>query len=187
MNKAQKIILAIGLILLGVLLLFPPWQQAAFQEAHYRKNIGRGFILHPPKPVAIDCYFVGCQTAPPSHFHVVLYLRLLIAQCGTLLCIILSAMWIFRGRRDNSPATLKSPKRRLIFSMVIALAVPPSGDFPLASLLSDIPRQVMHRDELWLMPVLFLLFVFAFCTGIVYFLLTFALRLSETGDGRAVS
>jgi len=57
MNKPQKIIVITGSILMGLLLVFPPWRQAALREVDYRHNLGYGFILHPPKPVAIDCYF----------------------------------------------------------------------------------------------------------------------------------
>ncbi len=185
MNRTQSIIITVGTVFLGLLLLFPPWQQAGLREVDYRHNLGHGFILHPPKPVAIDCYFVGCLTAPPSYFHVLLHSRLFIGQCGTVLGIGLAAVWLFRRRRDSTHATLQSPKTRLISSMLIALAVPPSGDFPLASMLLDIPKLVVDGGEKWQVPVVAFPVLFIFCAGIIYVLLTLAFWLSTGWLARA--
>ena len=187
MNRPQKTILAIGGLIVAILLLSPPWQQPARLELDYRQSIGRGFILLPPKPVAVDCYFAGCGAAPPSYFHVVLYSELHIAQCATAICIVVALVWMFGARRGGAQPTLRSWRTRLIFSMLIALAVTPAGDFPLASLLADIPRQFMHRDELWLIPVLFLPLLYVFFSGIAYGIVTLAVWITARVFRRTVA
>src|SRR5438270_10010395 len=122
MNRLQKATLVIGGVILTMLLLFPPWQEAALREVAYRKNVGRGFVLQPPKPVPVDCYFVGCKTAPASYFHVVLHSRLHIAQCVTVAFITLSVFWLVRRRSDGTQPALKKKRTRLLFSILIALA-----------------------------------------------------------------
>jgi hypothetical protein len=180
LNRIQKAALVIGALILTVLLLYPPWQEAALREVDYRKNIGRGLVFRPPGPVAVECYFVGCQTAPPSYFHVVLYSELLTAQCATAVFVTLSLVWIFRSSKSGIQTALQKPRTRLIFSTVIALAIPPLGDFPFASMLVDLPGAIVHHDELWLLPVLLTVISFVFCTGVVYGLVTLISWFKET-------
>lgn len=168
MSKLQKRIAAAGGVILFSLLLLPPWQQAAGREVDYRKDLGRGLIFYPPRPVAVDCYFQNCQTAPASYFHVVLRRDLLIDQCVTVLLVTMMAVWMFRTRADGSRSHLGEQGTKLKLSLILALAVPPLGQFPLASLLWDIPRQLLHRDELWLIPVVMVLVIYGCCTGFIY-------------------
>jgi hypothetical protein len=179
LNRIQKATLVIGGLILTALLLYPPWQEAALREVDYRKNIGRGLLFWPPGPVAVECYFVGCQTAPPSYFHVVLYSELLTAQCATVVFVTLSLVWIFRSSKSGIQTALKTSRTRLIFSTVIALAIPPLGDFPFASMLVDIPSEIVHHDELWLLPVLLTVISFVSCTSVVYGLVTMILWFNE--------
>lgn len=165
MTTGQKATVMASIVLMMFLLLFPPWQQTAERETDYRKDIGRGFFLRPPPPVALDCYFVGCKTAPPSYFHVVLFQELFREQLAAVIGVTLGLLWIFRSRRSS----LVSPRRRVSFSILIALLVPLEGTFPLASYLVDIPRQLVKRNELWLIPVLTVAFIFVVCTSAIYF------------------
>jgi hypothetical protein len=183
MNRAQKLIILTGGLVLLLLLLFPPWQQAALHETDYRQNIGRGFVFKRPQPVAVECYFPGCKTAPASYFHVTPYSAALIDQSATVFCLTVAAVLLFRNRRDGSRPTLKLRTTRLIFSVIIALTIP-QGNFPLAVLLLDIPRQIIHRNELWLMPVLLVPLVFAAYTTVVYLLLTALLWLLQRRSQR---
>jgi hypothetical protein len=186
-NPTQKLIAKTAGFILLALLLFPPWQQAALHELDYRKAIGRGFIFHPPRTVPIECYFVGCKTAQASYFHAVLFSRLYIEQCATVFCIGLIALWIFRTAASGMRATLRSWRTRLKLSMLLALAVPPLGQYPLASLLLDIPRQVIHHNELWLIPALLVPVIFIACSAAIYIILALILWLRDRTQHRPVS
>ena len=70
MNRIRGVALGIWLLWVVHIVLFPNWQEAAEREKDYRKDLGVHFVLKPPAPVAVPCYFVGCVTAPPSYFHV---------------------------------------------------------------------------------------------------------------------
>src|SRR6266567_2325364 len=85
LNRIQAAIGIVSGIALLVIVLFPAWQEAAEKEVSYRKDIGHGLLWSPPKPVAVDCYFVGCVTAPASYFHMLLNRTLLLKQSLTLL------------------------------------------------------------------------------------------------------
>src|SRR6476646_6306480 len=179
MNSFQKATLIIGGVILTMLLLFPPWQEAALRELAYRKDIGRGSLLRPPKPVPVDCYFVGCQTAPASYFHVVLNSRLHIAQCVTVVFITLSLFWLFLRRSDGTQPTLNKTRTRLLFSVLIALGLPPFGinNFTLAAFLFQIPKVIIDQGEKWQGFILFISVVFMFCSCVVYGVVTLALAL----------
>jgi len=178
MNRAQKIILIIGGLVMICLLVFPPWREAAEKEASYRKYVGRSFFLVPPKPVAVECYFAGCTTAPASYFHILLDRQLLIAQCVPVAVVAFIAFWIFRLRPNGTFPSLKSGTTRLLFSSPVALAVPPAGDFPLASMLLDIPKLILRRDEFWLMQTVMAPVMFGICTLAIYLLVSVAVWAS---------
>lgn len=182
MNSIQKATLIIGAVILTMLLLFPPWQEAALRELDYRKDIGRGSVLRPPKPVPVDCYFVGCQTAPASYFHVVLNSRLHIAQCVTVVFVTLSLFWLFLRYSDGTQPTLSKMRTRLLFSMLIALAFPPFGinSFTLAAFLIQIPEVIFDQGEKWQGFVLFIPVLFIFCSCMVYGVVTLALAIYKT-------
>lgn len=171
-NNSQKIVLTVGLVSLLFLALFPPWQQAAEREVAFRKDIGRGFILSPPHPIAVDCYFVGCKTAPPSYFHVLIYRGLLLSQLITVGSVGLALLWFFRSRRDNTCASLGSPKTRLQFSALIALLIPFVGQYPLGVGLASIPEQIIRHDELWLIPIIFMVLIYLAAVCVIYLLLS---------------
>jgi hypothetical protein len=175
LNTAQKTILVVSAVVLLCLALFPPWQQAAELETAYRKDLGRSFVLRSPEPIAVDCYFVGCKTAPPSYFHVVLYQELLLAQVVSALGVAVIMLWMFRSRRDGHCASLVSRRTRLEFSVLAALLLPPTGTFPLAWILMGIPKQIISRDEPLLIPLAMVLIIFAACALVVYLLVTLIL------------
>ncbi len=97
----------------------------------------------------------------------------------------LIAVWVFRRRRDNTRAGWQSSWTRLISGLLIALVIPPSGDFPFGALLLDAPRQVLHRDEKWLVAAVAVPFFFAVCAGVIYVLMTLAFWLSTGRLARA--
>jgi hypothetical protein len=175
LNTAQKVIALVGVIVLLSLALFPPWRQAAERETAYRKDLGHSFVLNPPQAIAVDCYFVGCKTAPASYFHVGLYRELLVAQLVSVFGVAVIMFWMFRLRPDGNYASLVTRRTRLKFSILAALLLPPTGTFPLAWILLGIPRQLAVRDELWLIPMVMILVLFAACALVVYLLVTVAL------------
>lgn len=181
-NSAQKTILVVGFVSLLCLALFPPWREAAEKEVDFRKDIGRSFILSPPQPVAVDCYFVGCKTAPPSYFHVLIYRELLFSQLITVGSVGLALLWIFRSRhdRDGTGASLASPKTRLQFSALIALVIPFAGQFPFGAGLAGIPRQIVLHDELWLIPIILTVLSYLVCVCIIFLLLSAVMKVCAT-------
>lgn len=175
-NSTQKALTAISSVALLCLGLFPPWQQAAMREP-FRKDIGRAFVLRPPAPVAVDCYFPGCKQAPPIYFHVQVHWEVLLAQLSVVFGVSVVALWVLRTRRDGTEGSLASNRTRLEISVLAASLFSPLGTFPLAVLLLDIPRQAVHRDELWFLPVIIVVVTYAICSLIVYGLLSSAVWL----------
>jgi len=178
-NSAQKVILVVGLVLLLCLALFPPWREAAEEEADFRKDIGRGFILSPPQPIAVDCYFVGCKTAPPTYFHVLMNRKLLFNQLISVGIVGLLLFWIFRSHRDGASASLGSPKTRLQFCMLIALLIPLDGQYPFGAWLADIPRQIALHDLL-LIPIIFMVLIYLGCASVIYLSLSAVVKISAS-------
>ncbi len=167
-NKIQTVIrIVCGTVLLA-LFLWPPWQQAAEREVSYRKNIGRSFLWNPPKPVAVDCYFVGCVMAPATYFHALLNRKLLLQQCLTLFFVAVLFLWTFRPRQSGKTATLNERATRLVSCLLLALLVPPTGDVPLGAVLAGIPMVLVRRDELWLMPTIMAILMYVVCALIIY-------------------
>jgi hypothetical protein len=184
LNTPQKVILTFSAIVLLLLILIPHWRQAAQNETNYRKDLGFSFALHPPAPVAVDCYFEGCKTAPASYFHVILYWELLSAQFFSVLGVSIVLLLMFRPLPNGTCASLATQRVRISFSMLIALLFTPSGQFPLGLLLLDIPRQLVHRDELWFIPTLMLFVSFFVSALAVYLLISASLWIFRTSDDR---
>jgi hypothetical protein len=185
LNNTQKTILAIGLVLLLCLAVFPPWREAAEKEVDFRKDIGRGFILSPPQPIAVNCYFVGCKTAPSSYFHVMIYRRLLLSQLITVGIVGLALVWICRSHRDGTNASLGSPKTRLQLCVLIALLIPLDGQYPFGAWLADIPRQIALHDLL-LIPIIFMGLIYLGCVCILFLLLSAVVKICATLSRRRV-
>jgi len=167
-NKMQAVIAALyGAVLLALVLL-PPWQEAAGREASYRKDIGRGFVWAPPKAVAVECYFAGCVTAPQGYFHVLLNWRLLLQQCLTLSVVAVLFLWMFRPQRNREAEISRKRGTRLFTSLLLALLIPPTGGVPFGAALAGIPMMLVRRDELWLLPVIMTLVLYAACVLVIY-------------------
>jgi len=172
LNNAQKAIFAIGLASLLCLALFPPWREAAQREVDYRKDIGRWFILNPPQPVAVDCYFVGCKTAPASYFHVLINRGLLFSQLITVASVALALLWILRSHHDGTAATLSSFKTRMQFCALIALLIPFAKQYPLGVGLASIPVQIVRDNQFLLIPMILMILGYLLCVGIIFLLLS---------------
>jgi hypothetical protein len=70
--------------------------------------------------------------------------------------------------------------------MLLALAIPPTGNFPLSIALADIPRQIIHQDEKWQVGVFFVPILYAFCSGVIYALTTLILWFDEARGSRDI-
>jgi hypothetical protein len=178
-NTARKVILVVSLSALLCLGLVPPWQQAAERETSFRKDLGRSLVFRPPAPVTVDCYFVGCKPAPASYFHTVLYRELLFAQTGMLSFIALIMFLMFRQRQNGSYPLLSLKKQRVIFSLLLSLLVPPTGTFPFGWILLEIPQELVHAGDLWLIPMVAVIGLFLACSFVIYALLTAILKATN--------
>jgi hypothetical protein len=176
-NKIQAVIgIVCGIILLS-LVIFPRWQEAAEKEASYRRDIGHGLLWKPPKPVAVECYFVGCVTAPASYFHVLLNRKLLLQQCLTVFLVAVAFLWIFRPQDNGKTASLSVRATRLLASCLLALLIPPTGGVPFGAVLTGMPMVLVQRDELWLAPTIIAIVMYVACVLIIYSLLSATLWL----------
>jgi hypothetical protein len=178
LNRQQSAIALIGAVLILLLVLFPPWQQAAEKEVDYRKDLGRSFVLTPPPSIAVDCYFVGCKTAPPSYFHVLLKRDFLIAECLCVFVVSVGMVWIFRQRKDGTQGSIRDGKTRAYSSVLLSLLIPIDGTVPLGLFLSDVPRMLIRREDLWLMPAIMIVVLCGVCSLAIYGLLTLAVKIS---------
>ncbi|GEM_PF-2544777 len=187
LNKIQAVIGIVCGILLLSLISFPPWQEAAERELSYRKDLGRGFLLSPPKSVAVECYFVGCVTAPAAYFHVLLNRKLLLQECVTLVVVELLLLWLFRNRQGRAVADLRMPRTRLLISLMLALLIPPAGGVPFGAALAGIPMMLVERDELWLIPTIMVLVMYAASVLLIYWLIQFTLWIHYGRSGTGTS
>jgi hypothetical protein len=179
-NKTQTVIGLICGIALLFLILLPPWQEAAERELSYRKDIGRGLLWKPPKTVAVDCYFVNCVTAPASYFHVVLKRKVLLQECLTVLGVAVAFLWIFRTRRTGQTSSVRSRGTRLLASFLLASLIPPAGEVPFGAGIVEIPKLLVRREELWLVPLIVVLVLYAACVLVIYGLLSLAVRFAAS-------
>lgn len=107
MNSATKtIILSSGIALLG-LFLFPSWYET---NGQYVKQLGHHFLFTRPEAVPVDCYFVGCVTAPASYFHVVLDRPPWFESLSTVTVVALIMLLVFRRRPDGTSPSMRDPK-----------------------------------------------------------------------------
>jgi hypothetical protein len=148
-NKARAIIGLVSAALLTLLVLCPPWQEAAQNEVTYRKDIGRGLLWSPPNTVPVDCYFVGCKVAPASYFHAVLNRQLLVEQTIPVLFVAGVFLWMFRTQEETNQPLLGSRKNKLIVASLLALLIPPVGGVPMGAALASLPLLFIDKGEFW--------------------------------------
>jgi hypothetical protein len=147
-NRIQRAAFGIWVLWVGFSVFFPNWQQAAEREVAYRKELGLHFILTPPAPVSVPCYFVGCSTAPASYFHVLIDRRLVYEELACATALMILAVLIFRSSRYES-VPFRGGRMRFVAAVLIALAlpVPIAPFFPVGVLAGYMPAAVMHPDH----------------------------------------
>ena len=182
-NNAQRAILIVASVVILCLALFPPWQEAAEREIAYRKDIGRGYIMNPPQPVAVDCYFVGCKTAPPSYFHVLIYRELLLSQVITVGVVGLALLWTFRSHHNGAGTSMGLSKTRLQFCALMALLIPVDGQYPCGAWFADIPRQV-HLGDVLVIPIILMVLSYSGIVCILFLVLTAGIKIHAAHSRR---
>ena len=181
MNSTNKTIVLIGSIALLGLFLFPSWYET---NGQYVKQLGHHFLFSEPEPVPVDCYFVGCVTAPASYFHVVLDRRPWFETLSTVAVVASILVLLFRRRADGISLSIRHPKTRWILSGLVALALPVSvTPMVLVGIYGiSVPEYLFSGEDnsLWYsvaFPV-----VFSVYTVAVYLLSTVAVRISARRD-----
>src|SRR5580693_1830336 len=123
MNRTKKMILSISSIAFWGVFFFPPSYET---NGQYVKQLGRHFFFIRPDAVPVECYLVGCVTAPASYFHVVVDWRSWVGTLSTIAAVTTILFLLFRGRTDGTFPSIAKAKTRLLFSLLVALALPVS-------------------------------------------------------------
>jgi hypothetical protein len=89
MNKSQKTILVVGLLLLGLMCLFPPWLETLdVRSIHTEKPLGYYFVFSPPKELVF----------PHS---IVLDMNRLVVQCVAVVALALLMLILAKHKWRN--------------------------------------------------------------------------------------
>ncbi len=96
-------------------------------NGQYVKQLGHHFLFSKPEPVPVECYLVGCVTAPASYFHVVLDRRPWLETLSTVAVVASILLLLFRSRADGTSFSIRHPKTRWVFSGLVVLALPVSA------------------------------------------------------------
>lgn len=87
MNRNQKITIAIGVILIILSGLFPPYEgELTIQGDSPRRHLGRHFIFAPPTPEYVN------RVMEPSNYNLLLYRsEIVLSEIGVQLSVIILA------------------------------------------------------------------------------------------------
>ena len=102
-------------------MLFPPWYQT---HGQYMKQLGHHFLFSSPDAVPVECYLVGCVTAPASYFRVVFNWRSWVETLSSIAAVTTVLFLLFGTRSDGTFPSIANAKTRLLFSVLVALALP---------------------------------------------------------------
>ena len=177
MNRIQGAALGIWLVWVGYIVLFPNWQEAAEREKDYRKDLGVHFVLKPPTPVAVPCYFVGCITAPASYFHVLVDRRGFYPELLSMTALMMVTLLVFRTGKDGSTPCIAVGSIRLVATSLIALALPlPIAPYdPLGSMVASLPTAMFHPNHDHISVLIGFPFLFAVYGTAVYLAIRLAI------------
>jgi hypothetical protein len=169
-NRLQGAALGIWLVWVGYIVLFPNWQEAAEREKDYRKDLGVHFVLKPPVPVAVPCYFVGCITAPASYFHVLIDRRGFYPELVSVTALMIVALIVFRTGKNGLTPSIAAHRMRLVATCLIALALPLPGSpyFPLGTMAAYLPTAILHPNHDHISVLIGFPFFFAVYGGATY-------------------
>jgi len=179
MNSAKKTIISIiGIYLLG-LLLFPSWYET---NGQYVKQLGLHFLFRRPDAVPVDCYFVGCVTAPASYFHVVLDRGPWLEAMINVVFVASVLLLLFRRRADGAHASVRNPRMRWAFSGLVALILPvpiPATPILLMGMYGvSAPIYLFSGEDNSLVMSVAFPIIFSVYAVLIYLLSTVAVRIS---------
>lgn len=177
MNSAKKTIILISSIYFLGLFLFPTWYEA---DGQYVKQLGHHFLFRSPEAVQVDCYFVGCVTAPASYFHVVLDRRPWFETLSTVAIVASILLLLFRRRADGTSASVRNPRTRWVFSGLVALALPVNATpmLLMGMYAISIPKYLFSGEDNSLWYSVAFPMVFSVYAVVVYLLSTVSVRIS---------
>jgi hypothetical protein len=188
MNPTKKMILSISSIAFGGVFFFPPWYET---NGQYVKQLGRYFFFIRPDAVPVQCYFVGCVTAPASYFHVVLDWRSWVETLSTIAAVTTILFLLFKARTDGTFPSIANAKTRLLFSVLVALALPLSmspvvllGTYGL-----HVPLIFFSGEHNWFWGSIFFSIVLSVYAGAVYLAATTTVWIAarvHRGPGRVI-
>jgi len=164
-------ILSISSIAFLGVFLFPPWYET---NGQYVKQLGRHLLFSRPDAEPVECYFVGCVTAPASYFHVVLNWRSWVETLSTIAAVTTALFLLFRTRRDETFHSIANAKTRLLFSVLVALGLPISMS-PLVLLGTYglyVPLIFISGEHNWFWGTVFFPIVLSAYAGAVYLVVT---------------
>lgn len=102
MRKKSNIVLVVGLLLVGISLLFPPWigvtRTGSLSPTNYR--VGYAFILTPPKTYSQTYSGPGYGTTITESFEI--DWPLLSLQLSAILVIMLAVWFVVRQREQKT-------------------------------------------------------------------------------------
>ena len=167
MNPTKKIIISINSIFFLGVFFFPPWYET---NGQYVKQLGRHFFFSRPEAIPVECYLVGCVTAPASYFHVVLNWRSWVETLSTIAAVTTILFLLFRTRTDGTIPSIADARTRLLFSVLVALALPISmspvvllGTYGLY-----VPHIFFGGEHNWLWGSVFFPIILSVYAGAVY-------------------
>jgi hypothetical protein len=184
MNASSRNVVSIGSIVLAGLFLFPSWFET---NGQYVKQLGHHFLFNKPTAVPVECYLVGCVTAPASYFHVALDRQNWISALLTIVVVIGTLLLLFRTRTDGISRGIRHSVTRWAFSGLVALALPVTVT-PQLLLLGiygvSVPRVLFSGEFGSLVYSVFFPVVFFVYTGVVYLAVTvFVWIMARTNYG----
>jgi hypothetical protein len=121
MNAANRTVLGVGSIVLMGLFLFPCWFET---NGQYVKQLGHHYLFSKPAGVPVECYLVGCITAPASYFHVVLDRKDMFATLSNVAIVLGVLLLLFKTGADGTSRSIRDPMTRWAFSGLVTLVLP---------------------------------------------------------------
>jgi hypothetical protein len=133
-----------------------------------------------PAPVAVPCYFVGCITAPPAYFHVLIDRRGFYPALVSVTALLMLALAL-STKKTGSTLGISPRRMPLVAASLIALALPLPGSpyFPLGSMVAYLPTAILNPNHDHISVLIGFPFFFAIYGVTVYFLLTIAIWASR--------
>lgn len=135
MNNKQKLVLLIGVLLLVLMGLIPPWKYTYdFKDYHSVSSAGYHLIMRPPAPRELVVTLVG----PYAQYNgVSIDLTILLLQLGIVILVALGMVFVFQ---DAKAPSVDSDEQSSFFEIVT------DGRFVQTT--PGLPEMAVEEDEL---------------------------------------